>query len=385
MAPLGPFSPLVAVGCSGGADSLALTRLADRWARGRDGAVLALIVEHGLRPESAPEAQALAQALACKGIATRILPLNLPAGPRLQERARAARRATLLAACLQAGAPHLLLGHHAEDQAETILFRALRGSGASGLAGMAPLTVAAEALILRPLLSRPKARLRASLMGWGIAPLEDPSNQDLRFARARLRAAGDAPLDPAPFARRRARLAAEVVGRMAAAVRLRPEGCAEIIPEALGRDATARRVMAALIRAVGGGGHAPPAAAVARLLAVGCGTLGGARWLKGGRWLVCEAATGGWEARVWDGRFRGPPPPEGYEIGPLGADSGMFRGRARHLPAAALAALPALRRVRDGKLALVPHLFYDDTGLDFQFPLYFAPHGGAVTESHHFG
>jgi tRNA(Ile)-lysidine synthase len=385
MAPLGPFAPLVAVGCSGGADSLALTRLADRWARGRGGAVLALIVEHGLRPESAAQAQALAQGLQRHGIAARILPLNLPAGPRLQERARAARRAALLAACREAGAPHLLLGHHAEDQAETIIFRALRGSGAPGLAGMAPLTVAPEALILRPLLGQPKARLRASLEGWGIAPLEDPSNQDPRFARARLRGAGAAALDPAPFARRRARLAQAVAERMALAVRLRPEGCAEINREALGQDATARQVLAALIRAVGGGAHAPAAAAVARLLAQGSGTLGGARWLKGGRWLVREAATGGWEAGLWDGRFRCPPPPAGYVIGPLGADSALFRGRARRLPAAALAALPALRRVGDGKLALVPHLFYDDIGSGFPFPLHFAPHGGAVTESHHFG
>ncbi|MBX9753090.1 MAG: hypothetical protein K5Q68_26120, partial [Roseococcus sp.] len=184
------------------------------------------------------------------------------------------------------------------------------------------------------------------------------------------------------FARRRARHAAEAAARMAAAVRLLPEGCAELCPEALGRDATARRVMAALIRAVGGAAHAPTQAAVARLLAAGRGTLGGALWLPGGRWLVREAATGGWEEGLWDGRFRGPPPPAGYEIGPLGRDSAWFRGRARHLPAAALAALPAQRRERDGKLALVPHLFYDDIGSGFIHRMHFAPRGGAVTECH---
>ncbi len=380
MAPLGPFLPLVAVGCSGGSDSLALTRLADRWARARGGSVLALIVEHGLRPESALEAQDLAFALKARGIATRLLPLGLPAGHRLQERARAARRAALLAACAEAGTPHLLLGHHAEDQAETLLFRALRGSRAHGLAGMAPLTLAAEALILRPVLSVPKARLRASLEGWGIPPLEDPSNVNSRFARARLRAVGTAGLDAAPFARRRARHAAAVAHRMALAVRLLPEGCAEILPEALGRDATARQVMAGLLRAVGGGAHAPSERAVAHLLAAGAGTLAGAHWLRGGRWLVREAATGNWAGGFWDGRFRAAPPPEGHEYAPLGADSARFRAATRHLPAAALAALPALRSAGDGKLALVPHLIYGTDRL--RFSMNFAPRGGAVTECH---
>lgn len=384
MEPLGPFAPLVAVGCSGGADSLALTRLADRWAGARGGAILALIVEHGLRPEAAAEAGATAAALTSRGIAARILPLALPPGPRLQERARAARRSTLLAACREAGTPHLLLAHHAEDQAETILFRALRGSGARGLAGMAPVSVVAEALILRPLLGQPKARLAASLEGWGLAPVDDPSNRNPRFARARLRDAGTAPLDTTGFARRRARHAAEEAARIAAAVRLLPEGCAEIDPAALGRDRVARRVMAALIRAIGGGAYAPAEAAVAALLERGRGTLGGARWLGGGRWLVREAATGGWDpaTALWDGRFRCPPPPKGFHLSPLGAMASGFRGRFRHLPAAALAALPALRRDHDGKLALVPHLSYGAWESAPFFPLHFAPLAGPVTECH---
>jgi tRNA(Ile)-lysidine synthase len=384
MAPLGPFTPLVAVGCSGGPDSLALTRLADRWARAQGGAILALIVEHGLRSESAAEAETTAAALAARDIASRILPLALPAGPRLQERARAARRAALLAACRDAGAPHLLLAHHAEDQAETILFRALRGSGARGLAGMAPVSVATGALILRPLLGQTKARLAASLEGWGIAPVEDPSNRNPRFARTRLREAGNARLETTAFARRRARHAAEEAARMAAAVRLLPEGCAEINPVALGRDRVARRIMAALIRAIGGSAHAPAEATVAALIERGTGTLGGARWVRGGRWLVREAATGGWDAAtgLWDGRFRCPPPPEGFQLGALGAEAAAFRGRFRHLPAAALATLPALRREADGKLALVPHLSYHDDAPALFYPLHFAPLAGAVTECH---
>lgn len=383
MAPLGPFSNLIAVGCSGGPDSLALTRLADAWARERGASVLALIVEHGLRAESGAEAASLAERLAAAGIAARILPLGLPPGPGLQERARRARRAALLAACRQAGAPHLLLGHHAEDQAETVLFRALRGSGDAGLAGMAFLAVSPEALVLRPLLSVPKARLAATLDGWSVRPILDPSNADPRFARARLRSAGGSVTALAVaegFARRRARLAARVATRLAASVRLLPEGCAEIAPDRLGQDAVARRLMAALIRAVGGGEHAPAEAAVAALLARGSGSLGGATWLRGGRWLVAEAGPGG--------RFR-LAVPDGLVAGLLGPDAPVFRGRARHLPAAALAALPAFRRPGDGMLALAPHLAYLHPDMAVSSPPVFAPIfaplGGPVTECHFAG
>ncbi|MBS7792429.1 tRNA lysidine(34) synthetase TilS [Roseococcus sp. SDR] len=384
MSPLGPFAGLIAVGCSGGPDSLALTRLADRWARQRGVALLALIVDHGLRPESAAEAEATAMALTARGIATSIIPLALPPGPRLQERARAARRSALLAACAGAGAPHLLLAHHAEDQAETILFRALRGSTARGLAGMAPVTVAAEALILRPLLGEPKARLAATLADWGVTPVQDPSNDNPRFARARLREAAPGPLDATAFVRRRARHAGEEARRLVASVRLLPEGCAEIDRAALGRDRVARRVMTALIRAIGGAAYAPPERAVAAMLMRGSGTLGGARWLSGGRWLVREAATGGRDAAtgLWDGRFRCPPPPPGFALRPLGTEAARFRPRFRHLPASALAALPALWREGDGMLALVPHLAYHAHGSALFEPVYFAPLAGPVTESH---
>ncbi|MDB5416400.1 MAG: tRNA lysidine(34) synthetase TilS [Rubritepida sp.] len=385
MAPLGPFSYLIAVGCSGGPDSLGLTRLADDWARVRGGSALALIVEHGLRAESAAEAATLAAGLAAEGIAARILPLGLPPGPGLQERARLARRAALLAACREEGALHLLLGHHAEDQAETVLFRALRGSGPRGLAGMAPLTVAPDALILRPMLGTSRARLAASLEGWSIRPIQDPSNADPRFSRARLRATGEllaASAAAASFARRRARFAAADAVRIAASICLLPEGCAAIQRDRLGQDAVARRVMAALIRAVGGGEHAPPEAAVAALLARGSGTLGGARWLSGGRWLVREAGADRSHGDLWDGRFRSLSPlPADMMLGALGPDAARFRGRARHLPAAALAMLPALRQPGNEALALVPHLAYPDPELAVMYPLIFAPLAGPITES----
>ena len=127
--------------------------------------------------------------LARQGMPARLLSLGLPPGPALQDRARAARLDALQRLCGEAGAPWLLLGHHRADQAETLLLRALAGSGAAGLAAMAPARAAAQALLLRPLLGLAPARLEATLDAAGLIPVRDPSNADPRFTRARLRAA----------------------------------------------------------------------------------------------------------------------------------------------------------------------------------------------------
>src|SRR5919107_181333 len=83
MAPLGPFgpAPALAAGVSGGPHSLALALLADAWARERGGSLLALVVDHGLRPESGAEATGVVAQLAARGIPARLLRLRLPPGP----------------------------------------------------------------------------------------------------------------------------------------------------------------------------------------------------------------------------------------------------------------------------------------------------------------
>ena len=194
LARLGPFErpPRLAVAVSGGPDSLALLLLAERWAAARGGSVWALHVDHGLRPESAAEAARLAGWLAARGIPCRILrwPGPRPAS-RVQATARAVRLALLEEACAQAGILHLLLAHHADDQRETVAMRASRGGAQAGLAGMAAVRETAFVRILRPLLDLPKARLRATLEALGQPWIEDPSNHDPRFERARLRLAPD--------------------------------------------------------------------------------------------------------------------------------------------------------------------------------------------------
>jgi tRNA(Ile)-lysidine synthase len=195
MAPFGPFEahPTLAVAVSGGRDSLALALLAHDWAADREGRVVALIVDHGLRPESGAEAASTLGRLGSLGIAGEVLRWagDKPVS-RLQQTAREARYRLLFEACRRHGILHLLVGHHAGDQAETVAMRAARNSGADGLAGMAALVEHRNARLLRPLLAVPRDRLTATLEARRVAWIDDPSNADRRFERVRVRQDGAA-------------------------------------------------------------------------------------------------------------------------------------------------------------------------------------------------
>lgn len=179
----------IAVAVSGGADSMALCLLAGGWARALGVKLTALTVDHGLRKAAAEEARQVGDWLAARGIAHHIL--HWSEGPqcasRVQERARQARYALMTAWCRAHGAAQLLLAHHLEDQAETVLMRLRKQSGLMGLAGMAKVRDLDGVRVLRPLLDTPKARLRATLAAYGQDWIEDPSNADLRFERVRVR------------------------------------------------------------------------------------------------------------------------------------------------------------------------------------------------------
>lgn len=275
---LGPFErpPRLAIAVSGGPDSLALALLARDWARARGGSVRALHVDHGLRPGSAAEAARVAGWLAAHGVPCRILVWSGPApSSRLQETARAARLALLEAACAEAGILHLLLAHHARDQGETVAMRAARRSGPDGLAGMAAIRETGRVRLLRPLLDLPGERLRATLEALRQPWIEDPSNRDPRFERARLRRAGPDAAPPlaviAAAGRGRARHEA-ALARLAARI-VRPDpltGRLELDAREL--DAAPPELALALLRravaTVGKRRHPPAPAAVERLRAV---------------------------------------------------------------------------------------------------------------------
>ncbi|MCE2510217.1 MAG: tRNA lysidine(34) synthetase TilS [Alphaproteobacteria bacterium] len=405
MAAFGPFEakPRLAVAVSGGADSLALTLLAADWAKARGGAVLALTVDHGLRKEAAAEARQVAKWLRARRIAHRVLRWQ-GTKPKtgIQAAAREARYGLLMERCRKEGILHLLLAHHAEDQAETFLFRLARGSGVEGLAGMPRLSERADLRLLRPLLDIPKDRLRETLEAEGQAWIEDPSNRNRAFARVRLRDALPAlardgvtverlQMATRHLAQVRAELETVTAMLLAAGATLYPEGYARLRGEPFRSVPVecAESALDRLLRAVGGSLHGPRRERLGRLCAAmreaGLGkgrTLGGCRVLpERDGFLFCRERRGNdaplavppgaalrWDARFavemakarqgseWAKRARG------VRLRPLGA-----RGwaeitaaepalRAVRLPAAVRPTLPALWD-RRGVLC-VPHLGY---------------------------
>ena len=187
--------PGLVLAVSGGPDSTALLLLAARWAKAlkRAPKLVAVTIDHGLRPDAAREAAAVKRLARRLGVPHRTLRWR-GRKPKtgLQEAARLARYRLLAQAAARAGCAHIMTAHTLDDQAETILFRLARGSGLVGLAGMAdaaPLPIGRQGafFLVRPLLGIPKTRLIATLKAARVAYSEDPSNRDPRFTRTRLR------------------------------------------------------------------------------------------------------------------------------------------------------------------------------------------------------
>jgi tRNA(Ile)-lysidine synthase len=371
----GPFEPhpALAVAVSGGADSMALAILARDWARRHNGSTLALVVDHGLRPASAEEARITIERLTRLRIPGRLLRLSdLRQGPALAERARTMRYEILTVACREAGILHLLLGHHAADQVETLAMRVLRGTQTHGLACMPALRETAGLRLLRPLLGIEPALLRSLLTASGAEWIEDPSNQDMRALRPRLRhrLAGHAPGETglrqaiSAAGRLRSREETDTASELARRATIRPEGFALLSPGRISPAALSR-----LLQTIGGAAYPPSPARVNALAAQpGPATVAGVRIMHAGRFgdgllIVREEAAvmQPVEARpgtIWDNRFRiigQKALLAGATIGKLGSDAARFRG-VSDLPSAVLRTLPA---VRLGKcLAVVPHLSY---------------------------
>ncbi|UEM23197.1 tRNA lysidine(34) synthetase TilS [Skermanella mucosa] len=377
---LGPFEPRprVAVGVSGGPDSLALCLLLKAWTDRAGGALLALTVDHGLRHNAADEAVRVGSWLAARGIAHDVLRWegDKPVSG-IQAAARDARHRLLADRCRSEGILHLALAHHLEDQAETILLRFAKGSGPDGLAGMSPLRETGAVRILRPLLGMPRARLKAVLEAAGQPWIEDPSNRSAAYARVRLRTMADTlakegwtPAHAAETARRagRTRSALEVATAqlLARAVEVWPEGCVLLRPEPIraAPDDLALRVLGRCLASVGGARYQPRRDAVERFHRSFSGgapprgaTLGGCRIMprQDGRLLVAReprsaveriAIRGGATLR-WDGRFLVTAPSgAGGVVAPLGAAScaGALPKHLERLPAVVRETLPVLLR-----------------------------------------
>jgi tRNA(Ile)-lysidine synthase len=176
-----PPGSLVLVACSGGPDSLALAAglafVAPRIGM-RAGAVT---VDHAWYEGSADRADDVART--CRDLALAPVDVRQAPSARSEGAARDARRSALKAAAEDLGAATVLLGHTQDDQAETVLLRLARGSGARSLAGMPR----RDGAYRRPLLSLPREITRQACKEAGLLPWEDPSNLDPAFARSRVR------------------------------------------------------------------------------------------------------------------------------------------------------------------------------------------------------
>jgi tRNA(Ile)-lysidine synthase len=173
----------VLVAVSGGPDSIGLLCALEALAERLRLTLSVIHVDHGLRPDSAADAAFVEGLARARGLPVAVERVRIPAGGSLEARARAARYAALSRQAAQVRADRVALGHTADDQAETVLMRLLEGAGPRGLAGIPPV----RGIFIRPLIETRRSAVLAALTAAGVPWREDPSNQDLKFFRNRVR------------------------------------------------------------------------------------------------------------------------------------------------------------------------------------------------------
>ena len=195
-----PGDAAFAVAVSGGGDSMALLHLALNW-RGSPHGLVALTVDHALRENSAKEARRVRRW--CDGLGVEHHTLKwrhdlITTG--IQAKARKARYDLMSAWCAKHGIAVLLTAHTTEDQAETVAMRLKRTDSKRSLAAIWPETKWNDLRVLRPLLNEQRVDLRTYLTGLRQAWIEDPSNENEKFERVRIRKSAP----PATLARKAA-------------------------------------------------------------------------------------------------------------------------------------------------------------------------------------
>lgn len=359
------------VAVSGGSDSTALLHLLHRVAQSYSIALHAVTVDHNLRPEAADEAAQVTQLCRDLGIPHTILNWTDWDGQgNLQKAARDARYRLIAEWARDEALDAVALGHTLDDQAETVLMRLARGAGVDGLSAMAPRRVAHGVTWIRPLLGLTRAELRSDLETRGVSWAEDPSNDDLRFDRVRMRQAlallaplgiDAQALGQVAFNMARARdalswqafLEARRIARIdAGAVRIDWRSYRTLPDEA------ARRILLSAIGWISGSGYAPRRRPVLGLIdAMKQGTGGTVDGCQAWRdrdtlWVVRE-----YQAvrnlrcapdALWDGRWRveGPAAQSDLHLAVLGEDGlkQLPDWRATGLPRDVLRVTPAVWR-----------------------------------------
>jgi tRNA(Ile)-lysidine synthase len=391
------FSPLkrfrhLALAVSGGIDSIALMLLAAEWKGPTKFSVLT--VDHGLRAQSAREAKLVVKWARDLGLKAHLLAWKekKPTSA-IQARAREARYRLMAQWCAQNDADGVVTAHTLDDQAETLLMRLARGSGIDGLSAMAGEITLYGVRVLRPLLHIPRRRLEQFLKERGQAFIDDPSNANPAFERIRIRQAreqlAELGLKPEALA-----LAARRLGRArqalekatdeleARVVDVQAQGHAiiELAQFQSAAEEIRLRLLARLLERIGGASPPPQLKEVERLSDWLTGSLGRARTLGGCRVqrrsgsLIIGRESGRMsgepvriepgETLVWDDRFKirlGRAGGKSLVILPLGKtkDAAQVK-RPKEVPNFVFKTLPAL--IRDGQVALVPHIGYRGAG-----------------------
>lgn len=366
---LRPWDGSLALAVSGGGDSMAMLHLATGLQ------VRVVTVDHGLRPEAAAEAAGVGRVCAVLGLPHQILHWHWDGRGNLQDAARRGRRAAIAAWAQAVGVRAVALAHTQDDLAETFVMRLARGAGVDGLAAMVPQWQEAGVTWLRPVMGVTRGALRDCLRDVGGDWVEDPSNDNLRFDRVKVRkvlavlqplgvtlqrlaeVAGHLAEARAALEAVTEQLAAQALHEVAGAVRMDRVLLAGAAPE------VQRRLVLRVIGGIAPDFYAPRGPAVqallARLLAGQGGTLAGCRFQvsRGQLWAYREAravaglvcATG----QVWDGRWR-LTGPEGHEVRALGDGLALCADwRSVGVPRGALLASPALWQ--GPRLIAAPH------------------------------
>ncbi|CUH39781.1 tRNA(Ile)-lysidine synthase [Jannaschia seosinensis] len=352
------------VAVSGGSDSTALLLAADAVSRSTGIGLHVVTVDHGLRPEAQAEARQVAALCESLGHPHEVIRLRVAPGPNLQARARTARY-DAIAEAAPIGREAVLLGHTADDVAETMMMRLARASGIDGLARMAEGRHDRNLHWLRPALTVRRADLRAALTARRIGWSEDSSNEDATFERVAARQAiASLGLDVASIAASAAVLEEARISLVAHATQIAARYVREDRGDLLlDRAALAAlhaddpdpvpRILLAALRWIGGRPYGPRHAErtrfVANALEGRTATLAGCRMSDetGTLRIAREAAfcaPPGPTDRPWDVRWHcsGPHRP-GLTVGALGHDITQTPWREAGLPRMSLLASPAIR------------------------------------------
>lgn len=347
----------IAVGFSGGADSLLTLLTAKAWAQAHGRRLLVLTVDHRLQPQSADWTRRCGETAAHLALAFRALAWE---GPKphsgLPAAARAARHRLLAEAAREAGAKVLLLGHTASDIAESEAMRA-EGTNIGALREWSPSPVWPEGrglFCLRPLLGLSRQAVRAALAEGGWEWIDDPANEDLRFGRARVRSSLHTPHHPRGGGD-------DGVGGLAGAVEIAGAGFA-VMPADLTQSPAFSRLLQMLLLCVSGG-DAPARGSKVNAIArdVREATLGGCRIVPDGDGILVARELGRSAppalglaqngAIVWDGRFEIIAEVPGLTVRPLKGLAARLspaeRAALARIPAPARPSLPILTREGD--------------------------------------